>query len=507
MQCWVSVKTVFEWRLQDTFYPTLGVMFDAVDLRRNVRLGCAAALVVIGLGSSFMVSAQVMLSGSLPATVAAALQRADIPQQTVALYVAPVDPRQPQRLAWQTHTAMNPASVMKLVTTYAALEQLGPAYVWRTPVYLDGRLDNGTFRGNVYLRGTGDPKLVSERLWLLLGRLKGLGIHSIAGDIVADRTAFQVGVHDPAAFDGEPHRPYNAGPDALLINYKTQVLGFIPDTAAGVARIHYELPLAYEQSPVTVALAPQGTACGDWRMQLQADWSDSQRIRFLGRYPASCGDRNWAVVPADPQGFALRAIEGMWRAQGGQLTGRVRDGQVPAGLQPAWEMQSPALAEVVRDINKYSNNVMTQQVLLTLGLERQGRGSFDAGRTALAQWWQLRWPAADLPVIDNGAGLSRNARISAQALGRMLQTAWASAVMPEFIASMPIAGIDGTLRRSRVNISAHLKTGSLRDANALAGYVLGNSGQRYVLVALVNHPNAGAARPAMDALVQWVAQD
>ncbi|WP_287914146.1 D-alanyl-D-alanine carboxypeptidase, partial [Comamonas sp.] len=94
-----------------------------------------------------------------------------------------------------------------------------------------------------------------------------------------------------------------------------------------------------------------------------------------------------------------------------------------------------------------------------------------------------------------------------QALGRMLQAAWASSVMPEFVSSMPISGMDGTLRRSKASANAHLKTGSLRDTNALGGYVLGNSGQRYVLVAMVNHANAGAARPVMDALVDWVAQD
>lgn len=175
-------------------------------------------------------------------------------------------------------------------------------------------------------------------------------------------------------------------------------------------------------------------------------------------------------------------------------------GVVPEGLKPVWVNQSPALAEVVRDINKYSNNVMTQQVLLTLGKERLGIGSFDAGRTALAQWWQLRWPAQDMPVVENGAGLSRQARISAQALGHMLQAAWGSSVMPEFVASMPISGMDGTLRRSKASANAHLKTGSLRDANTLAGYVHGNSGQRYVLVAMINHPNAGGARPVMDAL-------
>jgi len=127
----------------------------------------------------------------------------------------------------------------------------------------------------------------------------------------------------------------------------------------------------------------------------------------------------------------------------------------------------------------------------------------------LAQWWQERLGPTDQPVVDNGAGLSRAARLSPRALARMLQQAWASPVMPEFVASLPIVGVDGTLRRRPALVSgaAHLKSGSLRDVTALAGYVLAASGQRYVLVAMVNHPNAGAARPALDALIAWSAAD
>ena len=444
---------------------------------------------------------------ALPAGVAAALQRAQIPAQAVSLYVAPADGHAPARLAWQAQQPMNPASVMKLVTTYAALEQLGPSYVWRTPLYLDGVLEPGVLRGNVYLRGVGDPQLPAERLWLLLARLRSMGVQVIAGDVVLDRSAFRLAPHDAAAFDNEPHRPYNAGPDALLVHYKSQVLSFWPDVAAGVARIHYELPLPHWQLTQTVPLAPAGTPCGDWRSQLQADWSQPQRIQLSGRYPASCGDKQWAVALAQPEQFARHAVEGMWRSLGGSITGQVRDGLLPPGLQPAWETVSPSLGEVVRSINKYSNNVMTQQLLLTLGRERQGDGSLEGGRAALAQWWQVRWPGVPAPVVDNGAGLSRQARISAQALGGMLQTAWQSPVMPELVASLPISGTDGTLRRSKAGASAHLKTGSLRDVNALAGYVLGHSGQRYVLVAIINHDNAGAARPVLDALVDWAAQD
>lgn len=466
-------------------------------------VSCAALALTVWVAP---VQAQDALS-TLPRTVQAALKRAQIPADALSVFVAPAPPGQAPRLDWQSTAPRNPASVMKLVTTYAALDQLGPAFVWRTPLYLDGVIDNGAFRGTVYIRGAGDPKLVSERLWLLLGRLAGLGVRVIVGDIVLDRTAFALAPHDPGAFDGEPFRPYNVGPDALLINYNSQVLGFLPDPGAGVARIHYELPLAGVALPSTVPLAPAGSACGDWRAQLQANWSQPQQVQLAGTYPASCGDKNWPVALPEPERFAAKAIEGMWRALGGQLTGTVRDGQVPPGLKPAWENQSPALAEVVRDINKYSNNVMTQQLLLTLAKERTGQGSFEAARFLLTQWWQQRWPSAPVPEVDNGAGLSRAAQVTAAGLGQMLQSVWASPVMAEFMASLPIAGTDGTLRRSQANASAHLKTGSLRDARALAGFVDGRSGQRYVLVAFINHANAGNGRPVMDALVDWVAQD
>jgi D-alanyl-D-alanine carboxypeptidase/D-alanyl-D-alanine-endopeptidase (penicillin-binding protein 4) len=181
---------------------------------------------------------------------------------------------------------------------------------------------------------------------------------------------------------------------------------------------------------------------------------------------------------------------------------------VPARLKPTFSVTSPALAEVVRDVNKYSNNVMAQQLFLTLALRKDGPATFDGARDALRQWWQARLGDAEPPAPDNGAGLSREARISARALARMLQLAWQSPVMPELVSSLPIAGVDGTLRRSQSRAgAAHLKTGSLRDVMAVAGYVHAASGRRYVLVAIVNHPQAGAARPVLDALVDWTARD
>ncbi|GKS82842.1 D-alanyl-D-alanine carboxypeptidase/D-alanyl-D-alanine-endopeptidase [Acidovorax sp. SUPP1855] len=485
-------------------------MLQVFSWRR--RLAVRAATLVAFAGAALPALAQSPATpeaAALPPAVEAALQRAKLPREALSVLVVDAEGRQAPRLAYRAQVPVNPASVMKLVTTYAALDQLGPAFTWDTPVYLDARPRSGSLQGNVYIKGQGDPKLVVERLWLLMRRLQAQGIQVIVGDIVLDRSAFDVPEHDAARFDGEPLRPYNAAPDALLVNYKSIAMTFVPDGPAGLARVQYEPPLAGVQWPATVPLAAAGAECGDWRTALKAELADPVRIAFQGVYPAACGERTWAVAPADPAGYAARAIEGMWRDLGGKLTGSVRDGRVPAGLAPAFSTSSPALAEVVRDINKYSNNVMTQQVFLTLALQKNGRGTFDGARAVVGQWWRQRFPGTEAPVLDNGAGLSREARISAQALARMLQAAWLSPVMPELVSSLPITGVDGTLRRAQGRSvgAAHLKTGSLRDVSAMAGYVHAASGRRYVMVAIANHPNAAAARPAIEALVDWVAHD
>ncbi len=449
----------------------------------------------------------------LPVDVQAALKGAGVPAEALAVYIADVQGPRPQvRLAHREGAAMNPASLMKLVTTFAALDLLGPAHVFATAVHVDGVVrEGGVLAGNLVIRGTGDPQLVIERLWLLLRRVQGLGIRRIEGDIVLDRSAMQVPEQDPGLFDGEPTRPYNAQPDALLINYKSIVLTFVPDRAAGVARVSAEPGLHGVQIPTQIPLATAGD-CGDWRGALRADVSSPDRLRFAGAYPASCGERVWPLAYADPRSYARRAVEALWRDMGGELTGTVREGLVPAGLKPAFEATSPPLAQLVRDINKFSNNVMARQLFLALSQRSSGTGTPEASRDVVARWWKERIGGAAsaddaLPVLDNGAGLSRQERISAQALARLLQVAWASPLMPDLAASLPLAGVDGTLRRgARLQGAAHLKTGSLRDVAALGGYVHTEGGRRLVLVAIVNHPQAQAARPALEALVRWAAR-
>jgi D-alanyl-D-alanine carboxypeptidase/D-alanyl-D-alanine-endopeptidase (penicillin-binding protein 4) len=392
---------------------------------------------------------------------------------------------------------------MKLVTTAAALDLLGPAFTWRTPVFLEGQWRDGVWHGNVYLKGSGDPRLGVEQLWLLMRRVRALGIQHIQGDIVLDRSVFSIPAQDPGGFDGEPLRPYNAAPDALLINFKSLQVQFVPDPDLQVAHVHLEPPLSGLTWPSKVPL--NKAECSDYRAGLKADFQQPLAISFAGSYPLSCGEKIWQVAYSDPAQFASRAVWGMWLQLGGQLSGTVRDGTVPIAAKLMLSHESPTLAEVVRDINKHSNNVMADQVFLTLGAQKSGIGSSATAAETVYTWWRERLPAAEPPLLDKGSGLSREARISAQSLAALLQWAWGQGFMPELVASLPINGLDGTLKRSKSTAMAHLKTGSLRDVMGIAGYVDGVNGQRFVLVAIVNHANANQARPVMDALIDWTA--
>ncbi len=475
--------------------------------------------------------------GELPAAVQAALRRAQLPADALVAYVAELGPqgaaRTVPRLAHRAQQPVNPASLMKLYTTGAALDVLGPAWTWATPVLTTGPVVDGVLQGDLLIQGRGDPTLVIERLWLLLREVQQRGIHEIRGDIVLDSSAFvldSADAGDPADFDGERLRPYNVRPDALLLNLKSITLRLVPDPLHGVARVSADVALAGVQIDTAVPLV--SGECGDWRASLRLDFSDPARLRLTGLYPASCGEKTWPVAYAEPGSYNVRLVAGVWHELGGQLAGGVRNGVTPPSALPLFEVNSPPLAAVVRDINKFSNNVMAQQLFLSLGLEQAARtgpvisasaqlpasapvaaSTAEAARELLRSQVRTRAACSDAEFsIDNGSGLSRRSRSSARCLGAWLQALWASPAMPELMSSLPLTGVDGTTRRPGRDWGAalgraHLKTGSLRDAIGLAGYVLGSSGRRYAFVAIVNHPNAGTARPVLDALVQWTADD
>lgn len=437
-------------------------------------------------------------SANLPRPVRQALSAAGIPQASAHVVVQDLGAARPT-LSVNASQAVNPASVMKLVTTYAALELLGPAYRWKTEVYLDGE--------DVVLRGYGDPRLNYESFWMLLRNLRGRGLRELRGDVVLDRSYF--GPVADGRVDDDVFRPYNVDPDALLVNFKSLRFSFIPEN--GAVRVFAEPALPGLE--ILNSLKVSGGSCVEgraFRELIQASFQAAPpRAAFTGLYPAECGERDLNVALHRPQDYLAGMIRQLWTEMGGSWTGALREGSASPAARLLYTHESAPLAAIVRDINKFSNNVMARQLYLTLAAEMGGAPADPQhARHSVRQWLQLKNIRAPELVIDNGSGLSRVERASAATLAALLQAAWRSAVMPEFVASLPIVAIDGTMRKrllgERVAGQAHIKTGLLQDARSIAGYVLDRHGRRHAVVMVVNHPRAGQSQEALDALLAWV---
>lgn len=448
---------------------------------------------------------------ALPEPLLLALKKAKIPLDAVGVYIQPLSRSGKSRIpaiGLNEKTPYLPASTMKVVTTYSALEILGPDYRWKTAVYAKGSQEGDILKGNLIFRGSGDPKFNLESFWVFLRQIRAKGIREIQGDLILDRSAFETRYFDPAAFDNDPFRPYNAGPDALLLNHKVLDVMFKPNGLDGTVSV-LTFP---EMEGVTItppALTDAGT-CNGWQKGINLQFSEKEAT-FEGVYPLSCGDQNWFVYPASmsDSAFFRSVFVSLWKELGGTFDGQVKEGGVPDDAQLLAEWQSPPLSEVIRDVNKYSNNVMARHVLMTAGAKSaEGPASPEKGAFAVRSFLASRGISINGLYIENGSGLSRVERISPQTMGHILASAYQSPVMPEFMASLPIAGRDGTLWRSMRQTSvagkAHLKTGAIQDVRAIAGYVLAASGERYAVVFIVNHPNAGSAIKARDALMVWV---
>jgi len=448
--------------------------------------------------------------GTFPAPVAQALAAARIPAASVSAFVQEVGAGRSE-LSVNAGAAMNPASVMKLVTTYAALDLLGPAYRWKTEAYTSAPVREGVLEGDLVLKGYGDPKLDLEAFWVLLRALRGKGLREIRGDLVLDRSHFAPAAGDAGRFDGDTYRPYNVLPDALLVNFKSLRFTFLPEPAQGSVRLYVEpRPPALEVVNVlrlVEGACPQGQA---FRDMLGATFEPArQRALFSGRYPASCGEKDLNVALLEPNDQIAGMMRQFWAEMGGTWTGAAREGPVPPGALLLHAMDSAPLAEIVRDTNKFSNNIMARHIYLTLGAESAGPPA-DAAKAASAvkAWIARKKISAPEIVLENGSGLSRIERISAANLAALLQAAWRGPVMSEFIASLPVAAVDGTMRRrlkgEGIAGQAHIKTGLLADVRAMAGYVLDRTGRRHVVVMIVNHPAAPESQAAFDALLRWV---
>ena len=444
---------------------------------------------------------------ALPPTISAALKAAGIPVTHTAIVVQPVEGG-PALVQHNTEQPMNPASVMKLLTTYAALDLLGPANTWRTEALSNGPLENGRLQGPLILRGSGDPKFAIEHFTALLRALRARGIRLIDGDLILDRSAFALPTGDPGAFDDKPMRPYNVLPDALLINFQALRLVIASDNVS--VRVWQETPAANFVIDNQLQLS-NGECASDWKDRITPRLirdGERQRLELRGSFSNKCGEKalNLAPLSADMQIASL--FRALWQEQGGSFSGQVHSGTTPANARLLAFNDSPPLAEVIRDINKFSNNVMARQLFLTLG-NGEAPATAARARQRLRDWQKQRGLEFPELVIDNGSGLSRSERISAASLSRLLRHAWASPLQAEFAASLPIAGIDGTMKKrltdSQASGRARIKTGTIDSVKTAAGYALDSRGKTYAFVFLINDPAAQRGQAAIDALLLWLA--
>lgn len=457
----------------------------------------------------------------LPASVIDALKKSGIPQDSVAIVVQPVTSSSPT-ISYNGTKSLNPASVMKLVTTNAALDLLTPAYRWKTEVYQEGVVNNGVLEGNLIIKGYGDPSFKSQDFWRLLMSLQQAGIKEIKGDLVIDKSYFSQNMGARNAFDNETWRAYNAMPSAFLVNGRNTSFKFTAvdsDLNNGRVSIVQEYDLPELQIVNNMRLIPG--ACGEWRNHM--DYSIKSKdsgskatavVTFTGSFSPDCGDRYLELSVFDDDQYAFYTFKKLWRELGGKFSGQLKIQDTPSSAVKVLDQLSDPLGYIVRDINKWSNNLMARQLLLTIGAEKSLPPASEVkGAEAIKNWLGSKevngkFLSFDELVIDNGSGLSRTERISAEHLAQMLVGAYSSPVMPELMASLPILGLDGTVKK-RLNDSvmagrAHLKTGSLDGVSAIAGYVLDKQSKRYVLVMLVNHAKAAASKAAQDALIEWV---
>lgn len=457
--------------------------------------------------------------GELPPEVRVVTYGHNFPADAYTLLVQEVGNPTPL-LAVNTDMPMNPASTIKTLSTLAGLEMLGPDYRWETEIHALGAVTDGTLHGDLLIRGGADPFLVEEHVRSMLKVLQRRGVQRISGDLILDNSLFDASVRAGSPVDNQSGRAYNVLPQALLFNFQVVNFYFYPHDNGRNVIIRSD-PMLPNLS-IDNRLQLRDAACTGFQRGISfSEDKTSNTVTFSGQHPASCGEYSMTRAVLDAAQYNYGLFSALWRELGGEFDGQLREGALGAmpghpetnadAATPLVVWQSPPLADVIKSINKYSNNMMTRQLLLTLGLQSSGEpANIDNGVEAVRAYLTRVGINDDKLVMANGSGLSRDTRLTADLLGAVLQRGFQIPTMPEFVASLPLAGLDGTMQ-DRLTTgdgagSSHVKTGSLNDVAGIAGYVHAQSGKHYIVVALVNHAQAhtGPGQELGDALLRWV---
>ncbi|MFT4563390.1 MAG: D-alanyl-D-alanine carboxypeptidase/D-alanyl-D-alanine-endopeptidase (penicillin-binding protein 4) [Gammaproteobacteria bacterium] len=405
----------------------------------------------------------------------------------------------------------NPASTIKLVTTFIALEVLGPTYTWPTKLYALGTIKEGVLDGDLLIKGHGDPNLVVEEYWKMLGELSSRGVKRITGDLVIDDSFFDVPVTDPGAFDAQPYRLYNVIPNAAMVNFKAVEFQFHPagDGKHVNIRVHPEL----SNLRVINNLSIVKSKCRGYErgisMQIPNQRTNNHVV-FSGTFPSGCRSHSMQRSVLNHDTYAYATFKRLWTHWGGTIEGTVRKGLAPKQRALLTKRSRP-LAEIIRGVNKWSNNVMTRLLLYSIATAKyKPPYTREQGIEVVRDYLRENEIDESDLIIDNGAGLSRDSRVTVDFMNELLQHAYRSPYMPEFISSLSLVGLDGTTRRRfkhRPEVGRmHLKTGSIDGVSAITGYVNARSGKTYTVALIVNYKTAhqGPGKEIQNAFLDWV---
>ena len=440
-------------------------------------------------------------------SVLALMKKKKVSANNLSVYIRDVNAGQPM-LSHNIDIARSPASTIKLVTTFAALKQLGPNFVWSTEAWTRGEIKHGILQGDLILKGYGDPFLVYERYWKFVNELKDKGLKGIKGNVIIDSSHYRVSEHDRKAFDGQAFRVYNAGVSPLMFNFQATRLMLTPPSDETSEEVNVALYPPSGSIKIDNQLKLVKGRCKRSHGKPKLSWSAEKKLIVTGRFARSCKPRYLMRLISAPKQLAFDAFKQLWVGSGGTFAGRLKSGQVEKKDELFHTYTSPTLGEQIRSINKWSNNVMTRQLFLTTGVNRFGSpATVEKGQDAVLGILQRHGVDTKGLIVENGSGLSRKSRISARQMAQLLDAAYRDAYMPEFMSSMSLSGMDGTLATRFKNEDlvgrSHLKTGTLNQVSAIAGYMLNRRGRRLIVVIQQNGARASRGADIQNEILRW----
>lgn len=426
-----------------------------------------------------------------------------IPSQSLALWAASVDSGD-ELVSWRADEAMSPASTMKLLTAWTALETLGPDHVWRTEFVSSAPTKNGTLNGNLYWIGRGDPQFRIDNLRDLLRQLKLRGIERIEGHLVLDKSAFNR-ITTAEGFEHDRGRAFMCPPDTHLLYQNSATSVFFIDEQG--VRVVLDPSVSGLQLAAQLTPAALGS-CDNVRDYVAISRPTAGQLLIKGKLPLSCDGakvRIEEIMP--PSRFAAETFYALWHEIGGTGPYKIEEGQAPSAARVLAVSHSPPLSRLLPDMVKYSQNPMSRLIYLSLGHTLSSRGDSVAdAETVVRRTLRAHGIDDSALVLENGSGLSRQERLTAQVLGKVLLDVARGPYAAEFISSLPAAGQQGTLQQrfNALGARLRLKTGTLNGVRSLAGFWQHADGRRLAIVAIINDQDAAKQLNALDTVVRDV---